>query len=72
MSKKTITKKFSFVIFIISLCFVFFGCQSVSSTRTANANRPERSISSAYEKPEIAGTIKTEEITESSGLVASK
>ena len=72
MSKKTITKNFSFVIFTVSVCCIFFGCHSVSSTRKANVNRSERHVSTAYDKPEIAGTIKSEEITESSGIVASR
>lgn len=72
MSKKTITKKFSFVIFIISVGSIFFGCHSVASTWKANVNRAAKDVSNVYEQAEIVGTIKTEEITESSGIVASK
>ena len=72
MSKKTITKKISFVIFMMSVCCVFFGCHSVSSTREVNVNRADKDVSTVYEKPEIVGTIKTAEITESSGIVASR
>ncbi|MDQ3040857.1 MAG: hypothetical protein M3R11_00575 [Acidobacteriota bacterium] len=72
MSKKTITKFFSFVILWTSLCCLFSGCYSVSSTNQANVNRADKDVSTVYEKPEIVGTIKTEEITESSGIVASK
>jgi len=73
MSKKTITKNFSFVIFAAIVCCLFSGCHSVSSTRKANVNRADKKdVSTAYEKPEIVGTIKTEEITESSGIVASR
>lgn len=72
MSKKTITKFFSFVILWTSLCCLFSGCYSVSSTDQANVNRADKDVSTVYEKPEIVGTIKTEEITESSGIVASK
>ena len=72
MLKKTITKKFSFVIFLIILCGIFSNCSSVSSSQTTNDNRADKSISVDYEKPKIVGTIKSGEITESSGLVASK
>lgn len=72
MSKKTITKKSSFVILLIIICCLFFGCHSVSSTRMANVNGADKDVSTVYEKPEIVGAIKTEEITESSGVVASR
>ncbi len=72
MSKKTITKFFSFVILWTSLCCLFSGCYSVSSTDQANVNRADKDVSTAYQKPEIVGAIKTAEITESSGIVASK
>ncbi|HLM59340.1 MAG TPA: hypothetical protein VK308_00920, partial [Pyrinomonadaceae bacterium] len=72
MSKKTITKNFSFVIYTLSLCCIFSGCFAVSSTQTANEHRADRISSPDYKKPEIVGIIKAEEITESSGIVASK
>lgn len=72
MSKKTITKKISFVIFLISLCCIFSGCFAASSGEPANAERDRQNFSAVYEKPEIAGIIKNEEITESSGIAASK
>lgn len=72
MSKKTITKIFSFVILWTSLCCLFSGCYSVSSTDQANVNRTVKDVSTAYQKSEIVGAIKTAEITESSGIVASR
>jgi len=72
MSKKTITKKFSFVIFTISLCCLFSGCSSVSSSQPANNGRAGGNVSTDYGKAEVVGTIKSNEITESSGIVASK
>lgn len=72
MSKKTITKIFSFVILWTILCCLFSGCYSVSSTDQANVNRADKDVSTAYQKPEIVGAIKTAEITESSGIVASR
>ncbi len=70
MSKKTITKFFPFVIFSIVISGLFSGCHSSASTY--NANRAKTDASTAYEKPEVVGTIKSDEITESSGIVASK
>ena len=72
MSKKTITKKFSFVIFLIIVGCIFFGCHSVSSTQKGNVNRVAADVSTAYEKPEIVGAIKSQEINESSGIIASR
>jgi len=72
MSNKTITVKFSFVIFLTLLCGIFSGCHFISSSRPASANRSDKNVSADYEKPEIVGTIKSVEITESSGLAASK
>lgn len=72
MPKKTITKKIPFVIFLMSVGVIFFGCHSVVSTQKSNANRARADVSTAYEKPEIVGTLKSQEINESSGIVASK
>jgi hypothetical protein len=73
MSKKTITKNFSFVIFTLIVGCLFSGCHSATSTGQTNAKRAgNKDVSTVYEKPEVVGTIKTEEITESSGLVASR
>jgi len=72
MSNKTITKNFSFVIILIFVSGIFSGCQLISSSRPANVNRPAKDVSTAYQKPEIVGIIKSGEITESSGLAASK
>jgi hypothetical protein len=72
MSKKTITKKISFVIFTTGVCCIFFGCHSVASTWNANVKRADKNVSTDYEKPEIVGTIKSEEVAESSGIAASR
>jgi len=72
MSNKTITKNFSFVIFLTIVGGIFSGCHLISSSRPANPNRSAKEVSTVYEKPEIVGTVKTGEITESSGLAASK
>ena len=72
MSNKTITKNFAFVIFLINLCCLFAGCFSVASSDGKNANKPNKISSVKYAAPQIVGTIKTNEITESSGIVHSK
>lgn len=72
MPKKTITKKKSFVIFLTIICSIFSGCHSTASTQKTNMNRAGGDASSAYDKPEIVGTIKSQEIKESSGIVASR
>lgn len=72
MSKKTITKNSSFVILLIGFCCLLAGCFSIFSTQPGNDNRAIKNNSAKYGEPEIVGTIKTGEITESSGLVASK
>ena len=72
MSNKTITKNFSFVIFLTICSGLFSGCYSVSPSQPINDNRTDKTISTVYEKPEIVGEIKSAEITESSGIAASK
>lgn len=72
MSNKTITKNFSFVIFTIIICAVFSGCGAISSGQPANGKRTDKNVSTGYEKAAVVGTIKTDEITESSGIAASK
>ncbi|MBA3599954.1 MAG: hypothetical protein H0X49_16375 [Acidobacteria bacterium] len=72
MSNKTITKNFAFVIFLINLCCLFAGCFSVASSDDKNANKPNKISSANYDAPQVVGMIKTDEITESSGIAASK
>lgn len=70
MSKKTITKFSSFVISLAAYCGISTGCFSVSpSDGNVSANdRPK----SAYGAPRITGKIQSKDITESSGLAASR
>ena len=72
MSNKTITNNFAFVIFLINVCCLFSGCFSVASSDDRNANKPNKISSANYDAPQVVGTIETGEITESSGIVASK
>ncbi len=72
MPNKTITKNFAFVIFLINLCCLFAGCFSVASSDNRNSNKPNKISSTNYDAPKVVGTIKTNEITESSGITHSK
>lgn len=72
MSKKTISKKFWFVIFTAVVGGIFSGCGMVSSGQPAQGKRAASDASTDYKKPVVVGTISTDEITESSGLAASK
>ena len=67
MSKKTIAKIFAFVISSIFVAAVFSACSEV-----ALPGRNASAAPSHYDKARIIGTIKNSDITESSGLAASK
>ena len=66
MSNKTIAKFFAFVIPLASICFLFSTCAIVPS------NEREREANSPFDPPKVIGTIKSPDITESSGIVASR
>ena len=73
MSNKTITKKFVFVISWLVLIANFTGCSHVASHYDKQiANNKEEDVSNKYQKPQIVGKIESNEITESSGLIASR
>lgn len=65
MPKKTIAKIFAFVIFLALAAAAFSGCADVASS---GQGAPQ----SRYGKAKVTGTIKSADITESSGLAASK
>ncbi|MDQ2747492.1 MAG: hypothetical protein M3T96_09550 [Acidobacteriota bacterium] len=71
MLRKTITKKHAFVIFLIVVGNLFSACSPVISSQRANDNSTKEKPA-RWGEPQIVGTIKSGEITESSGLVASK
>lgn len=71
MSRETITKIFSFVIFLMICGGLFSACSAVRSSRSENDNSTKKKAM-RWGNPEVIGTIKTAEITESSGLVASR
>jgi hypothetical protein len=73
MSNKTITKKFVFVISFLILIINFTGCSYVASQHDNQiTNNKAEDVSNKYQKPQIVGKIESNEITESSGLVASR
>lgn len=73
MSKKTITKKITFVISWLALIANFTGCSHVASHYDNQiTNNKAEDVSKSYQKPQIVGKIESNEITESSGLVASR
>jgi hypothetical protein len=72
MLRKTIAKKSSFVISALIFCLISTGCFSASSQDEKNLNKTAKKVSTGYGKPKIVGHIKTNEITESSGIAVSK
>lgn len=72
MLPKTITKNQLFVISLTFFCFIFSNCSAVSSSDVKNEKNPNEKKSAAYAKPLIVGQIKSKEITESSGIAASR
>lgn len=73
MSRKTITKNCPVVISLLIFCLNFAACSPVSSSGDKNGNNnTDKNISIAYEKPKTVGTISSGEITESSGIAASR
>lgn len=80
MSCKNISKNFLFVtVFFAFACFSGGGCREIKYVSTYGVeglkDKPEinsSGFSSEYAAPQIVGTIKSSEITESSGIVDSK
>ncbi len=72
MLQKTITKFSAFVILFSLLGLLFSGCSSVFSSRSENGNKTGANNNSNYDKPKVIGKIESKEITESSGIAASK
>jgi hypothetical protein len=72
MSQKTITKFFFFVISFSLFPVIFSACSPVSSSEKANAVNSNKKSSPDYAAPRIIGKIESSEVTESSGIVASR
>ena len=71
MLKETITKNIPFVIFLIIGAAVFSACSPVISSQMKNDNSTEKKTA-RWNAPKVVGTIKIAEITEGSGLAASR
>ncbi|MDQ3322308.1 MAG: hypothetical protein M3525_07750 [Acidobacteriota bacterium] len=77
MSRKTITKNCLVVISLAVFCLNFAACSPVSSSRGENGgdnknDNNNKNASAGYEKPKAVGKITSGEITESSGIAASR
>ena len=72
MFYKTITKNFAFVISLAFLCGLTAGCSFVHSNAHKPNHQNQKDFSDRFEKPKVLGTIKSKEIHESSGLIASR
>lgn len=70
MSKKTITKFSSFVIFFALVSLIFSGCHPAFPTTSENS--ANKIVSPDWAQPKIAGRIESNEIIESSGIAASR
>lgn len=71
MLSETITKNAAFVIFLLLSGGLLAACSAVHSSRVGNDNKAQKTAAQ-WGTPQIVGTIKNAEITESSGLVASR
>src|SRR5687767_13523948 len=70
MSNKTITKFCWLVIFVIGVQALVLSCSRATSKDRYEVNSAE--VSADYERPVTVGKIESNEITESSGLAASR
>lgn len=69
MSRKTIAKFYPFVISLAVFCLISTGCFEVSPSSPGNSANSRGK--QAYGEPKVTGKIKSNDITESSGLTAS-
>ncbi len=69
---KTISKNRIFVISVIFLCAVVSGCSLIGLNPPEGTLKKGKKFSTRFEKPIVLGKISSREITESSGLVASR
>lgn len=72
MLQKTITKNSAFVILLPLFCLISTACFSVSPQFEKNTVQNNSNVSNEYDKPKVSGKIESTEITESSGLAASR
>jgi hypothetical protein len=74
MLKRNIPKIFASVICFGVICAIFSGCLSISSNDSKSKNNTSAANSEKsadYKEPKVVGTIASDEISESSGLVNS-
>lgn len=69
---RNIAKKILFVTVICAISAIFTNCGLVSSNNSNSTDKSEENSPTEYSKPKVVGTIKSPEITESSGLVNSR
>lgn len=72
MFYKTITKNFIFVISVAIFCTFLASCNFVHSGDSPKVQKNKKEFSDRFAKPKVLGNIKSKEIKESSGLVASR
>ena len=72
MLNKNIAKNLAFVTVICGFCLILTNCGFFFSKAGNSSHKTEYDFSANYEKPKVIGTIKSDEITESSGIVASR
>lgn len=72
MLNKNISKKISFVTIFSTFCAIFTNCGWVSRPYPSDPTQINSASEANYGKPKVVGTIKSDEITESSGLVQSR
>lgn len=72
MLKKTISKNSTFVILLLFFGLISNACFSVSSQYGNNSKNVNSYIANEFAKPEVSGRIESAEITESSGIAASR
>lgn len=72
MFLKTISKNHIFVISFVFLCIGNSGCSLAPSRGSTGTTKNGGKFSASFQNPNVLGTISSFEITESSGLVASR
>ncbi len=72
MLNRNITKKILFVTSFCAFCAIFINCRFISSNNSDSIPETAENLVTDYSAPKVVGTIKSAEITESSGLVQSR
>ncbi len=72
MLNKNIAKNLLFVTIFCAILAILANCSLISSNNNNSSNESAENLNTKYSKPKVVGTIKSNEITESSGLVNSR